>query len=480
MSHLKQFSFVASALLPVVSLSAKEKVERSPNIIVFLIDDMGWNDLGCYGSKFYQTPNMDRLAQSGALFTDAYAACTVSSPTRAALMTGKYPARLHVTDWIAGWNYPWAKLSVPEWTKYLPLEEKTIAEYLKEAGYQTWHVGKWHLGDDEKYWPENQGFDVNIGGNFKGAPIKNKKGCNGYFSPYGLPRLENGEEGEYLTDRLTDEAMRLIEKSGDTPFFLNMSHYAVHTPLGAKPEMEKKYEALVDSSYFQKNATYAAMIESVDQSLGDLLKVLDKKGVLDNTLIILTSDNGAVHSISRSYPLRKGKGAEYEGGVRVPFIVNWKGHTKAGQVVDTPVITMDIPATILNAAGIKTKGAVMDGISLLPSLSDSQRVSDIKKKRPLFWHYPHYHNGGARPYSAVRLGDWKLINQYETDTYELYNLKEDVGEEHDLQNQYPKKLSELRNILQNWLLSVDAQLPAKNPNWDQKRERKTGKYAGID
>lgn len=182
---------------------------------MFLIDDLGWNDFSCYGSRFYQTPTIDSLAHAGVLFTDGYAACTVSSPTRAALMTGKYPARLHLTDWIAGWNYPWAKLRIPEWTKYLLLEEKTVAEYLKDSGYQTWHVGKWHLGDDEKYWPENQRFDVNIGGNYKGAPIKNKEGCNGYFSPYCLPRLENGEEGEYLTDRLTDEAVRLIEKQGD-------------------------------------------------------------------------------------------------------------------------------------------------------------------------------------------------------------------------------------------------------------------------
>ena len=475
MMKTKNISFAAFAFLSALSLSAKEECGQSPNVVMFLIDDLGWNDFGCYGSRFYQTPTIDSLAHAGVLFTDGYAACTVSSPTRAALMTGKYPARLHLTDWIAGWNYPWAKLRIPEGTKYLPLEEKTVAEYLKDSGYQTWHVGKWHLGDDEKYWPENQGFDVNIGGNYKGAPIKNKEGCNGYFSPYCLPRLENGEEGEYLTDRLTDEAERLIEKQGDRPFFLNMSHYAVHTPLGAKPELERKYEALADSSYFHNNATYAAMIQSVDESLNRILEVLKRKGVLDNTLIIVTSDNGAVHKISKSYPLRKGKGAEYEGGVRVPLIVYWKGHTPVNKKVHTPVITMDLFSTIIDAAGVKAKDETIDGVSLWPVIKGEK-----ESERPIFWHYPHYHNGGARPYSAVRLGDWKLIKQYESDTCELYNLKEDIGERKNLRDDCPQKADELSRVLEKWLKTVDAQLPSENPTWDAKRERKTGKYAGLD
>lgn len=463
------------ALLPAISLLAKEKCEQPPNIVMFLIDDLGWNDFGCYGSKFYQTPTIDSLAHTGVLFTDGYAACTVSSPTRAALMTGKYPARLHLTDWIAGWNYPWAKLRIPDWTKYLPLEEKTVAEYLKEVGYQTWHVGKWHLGDDEKYWPENQGFDVNIGGNYKGAPIKNKQGCNGYFSPYCLPRLNNGEEGEYLTDRLTDEAVRLIEKQGESPFYLNMAHYAVHTPLGAKPELERKYEALVDSSYFHNNATYAAMIQSVDESLNRILYALKQKGILENTLIIVTSDNGAVHKISRSYPLRKGKGAEYEGGIRVPLIMNWTGKTPVNKKISTPAITMDLFSTILDVAKVKSYDKTVDGVSLWPVIKGTK-----EKERPIFWHYPHYHNGGARPYSAIRLGNWKLIKQYESDTYELYNLKEDIEEKKNLKDKYPEKVDELNNLLQKWIETVGAQLPSKNMDWDVKRERKTGKYAGID
>ena len=344
-------------LLTVLPLHAENKDTGRPNIVMFLIDDLGWKDFSCYGSKFYQTPTIDSLAREGIMFTNAYSSCTVSSPTRASLMTGKYPARLHLTDWISGWNYGRAKLSIPEWTKYLPLEEKTVAEYLKEAGYATWHIGKWHLGDDEKYWPENQGFDINIGGNYKGAPIKNKQGCGGYFSPYCLPRLENGPEGEYLTDRLTNEAVRLIEQNGGKPFFLNMAHYAVHAPLGAKPEILKKYEALADSSYFQNNATYAAMIQSVDESLRSIINALQHKGVLNNTLIIVTSDNGAVHRTSKSYPLRKGKGSEYEGGVRVPLIISWKGHTVTGKSTDEPAITPDLFSTILDAANVKTAEA---------------------------------------------------------------------------------------------------------------------------
>lgn len=473
--NAKKNALAAISLLPTMSLLANEAHEQSPNIVIFLIDDLGWNDLACYGSRFYKTPTIDSLAQAGVLFTDGYAACTVSSPTRAALMTGKYPARLHLTDWIAGWNYPWAKLQIPDWTKQLSLEEKTIAEYLKEVGYQTWHVGKWHLGDEEKYYPENHGFDVNIGGNYKGAPIKNKQGCNGYFSPYCLPRLENGTDGEYLTDRLTDEAIRLIENQDKSPFFLNMAHYAVHTPLGAKPELESKYEALVDSTYFHNNAMYAAMIQSVDESLRRILDVLKRKEVLDNTLIIITSDNGAVHKISKSYPLRKGKGAEYEGGVRVPLIMYWKGKTPVNKKMETPVITMDLFSTILDAVSVKIDDEAIDGISLWPMLNGKKQ-----KERPVFWHYPHYHSGGARPYSAVRLGNWKLIKQYESNTYELYNLKEDIGEKEDMKNQYPQKVNELSTILQKWMDSVNAQLPSENSNWDVKKERKTGKYVGLD
>ncbi|MCF0176116.1 MAG: sulfatase [Bacteroidales bacterium] len=494
----RTLALAGAALLPALSCNStpagcNQSGEKRPNVVMFLIDDLGWTDFACYGSLFYQTPAIDSLARAGVRFTDAYAACTVSSPTRAALMSGKYPARLHLTDWIAGQNFAWAKLRVPEWTKYLPLEEKTIAEYLRDEGYQTWHVGKWHLGDDEIYWPENQGYDVNIGGNFKGAPIRNGI-YGGYFAPYGLKRLEEGRDGEYLTDRLTDEAVRLIEnRRDDKPFYLNMAHYAVHTPLGAKPELEKKYEALADSSYFQNNATYAAMIESVDQSLAAIMRALDRNGLMDNTLIVLTTDNGSVHNISRNYPLRRGKGSEYEGGVRVPMIMYWKGHTFTGATEQTPVITMDIFSTILDAAGVKVRDREVDGKSLC-RLAFPRGASEASSKairardkaaakladRPLFWHYPHYHNGGARPYSSVRQGEWKLIHQYETDTWELYNLREDIGETKNLVGENGLKFRELADLLENWLDSVDAQYAAPNPDYDPARERKKGAYKGLE
>ena len=453
-------------LVPTLSLvgCTSQRVEEKPNVIVILADDLGFGDVSAYGSTTIHTPNIDSLAHGGVCFMNGYATSATSTPSRYALMTGMYP-----------WENKDAKILPGDAPLIINENQFTLPKMMQQCGYVTGAIGKWHLGDDEKYWPENQGFDVNIAGNYKGAPIKNKQGCNGYFSPYCLPRLENGKEGEYLTDRLTDEAVHLIETHGDSPFYLNLAHYAVHTPLGAKPELEKKYEALADSSYFQHNATYAAMIQSVDESLAKLLAALERKGILDNTLIIVTSDNGAVHRISGSYPLRKGKGSEYEGGVRVPLITYWKGHILPNQRNSTPVITMDLFSTVLDVACVELKDEKVDGISLLPVI----KGEDLKV-RPLFWHYPHYHNGGARPYSSVRLGEWKLIKQYETHTYELYNLKEDIGEKEDLSKKNPDKVNELRGILEKWLKNVDAQLPFANANWNSEKERKTGKYAGVD
>ena len=323
---------------PSVSAAGADKPRELPNVVIFLVDDYGWMDSSCYGSHYYQTPNIDALARAGIRFTNAYSACAVSSPTRAALMTGKYPARLHLTDFIAGHNFAWAKMLPPDWCKYLPSEEVTIAEILRDAGYSTWHVGKWHLGQEEKYFPENQGFDVNIGGCGAGAPGQPGPRTKGYFSPYGVQyNLGPGPEGEYLTDRLTEEAVNLIRtRDKDKPFYLNMAHYAVHTPLQAKPEKVKKYEALADDAYFQKNPVYAAMIESMDESLGRIVEELEKEGIADNTLFIFASDNGALYSVSESHPLRAGKGSEFEGGIRTPLIVSWPGHIKPGSVTDEP------------------------------------------------------------------------------------------------------------------------------------------------
>lgn len=437
-----------------------------PNVIIFLVDDYGWVDSGCYGSRFYQTPNIDALAQAGMRFTNAYSACTVSSPTRAALMTGKYPARLHITDFIAGHNFAWARMSPPDWRKYLPSEEITIAEILRDAGYATWHVGKWHLGQEEKYFPQNQGFDINIGGCGAGAPGQPGLKTNGYFSPYGIQyNLPSGPEGEYLTDRLTDEAIALIRtRDKDRPFYLNMAHYAVHTPLQAKADKIARYERLVDSTYFQKNPVYAAMVESMDESLGRIMAELETQGIADNTILIFASDNGALYRVSESHPLRAGKGSEFEGGIRTPLIVSWPGHIKPGSISDDPVITMDISATLMDLVDYEPAPDV-DGKSLMKVFKGGHL-----KDRPLFWHYPHYHF--AKPFSAVRLGDWKLIEMLEDNSIALYNLKTDIGETKNLAGKYPEKTAEMYALLKSWRKSVDAQYPVPNPHYDPARADK--------
>lgn len=433
-----------------------------PNIIIFFMDDMGSQDLRCYGNNFYQSPTIDFLASKGVRFTNAYSSCTVCSPTRASLMTGKYPSKLHLTDWIKGHIKPWAKLTVPDWTMYLPLKEKTLAESLKERGYTTWHVGKWHLGDDEKYWAENQGFDVNIAGNFKGSPNKNGF-YNGYFSPYGLARLKDGPKDEYLTDRLTEDAIDLIDKHHNgTPFFLYLAHYAVHTPIQGKKDKTEKYKKLLDKPDPQKNPEYAAMIESVDENIARVMKKLEEKNLLNNTLLVFASDNGALESVSTSKPFKKGKGWAYEGGTRTPLILYWKGKIEGGKVIEEPVITMDIYSTIFDIVGLKQKKEV-DGKSLLPVIFGNKSYD-----RPLFWHYPHYHNDN--PHGSVRYGDWKLIQYFEDNHYELYNLTTDTGETIDLVSQNPEKLKHLKNLMEKWRKKMQVQMPAPNENYEPARQ----------
>lgn len=447
-----------------ISVGIAQK-QSLPNIVIFFIDDMGSQDLGCYGNNFYQTPAIDQLANNGVRFTNAYSSCTVCSPTRASMMTGKYPARLQVTDWIQGHKKPFAKLNVPNWTMYLPLREKTLAESLKEKGYSTWHVGKWHLGDDELYWPEQQGFDVNIAGNFKGSPIKNKQ-YNGFFSPYGLKRLTDGPKDEYLTDRLTDEAIRLIEtQKSNQPFFLNLAHYAVHTPIQGKPEKVEKYKNLLNGEkHPQKNPVYAAMIESVDESVSRIIQKLEEKKLLENTFIVFAADNGSLASVSTSTPFRKGKGWAYEGGTRTPLLMFWKGIIEGGKIIDEPVITMDIYTTIMSVVKAKLPGNT-DGMNLLPVIAENQSYN-----RPLFWHYPHYHND--KPHGAVRLGDWKLIEYFEDSHLELYNLKEDIGEANDLSKINIAKAEELKKLMVAWRKKVKAQMMTTNAAYDPAKANK--------
>lgn len=430
---------------------------RPPNFIFILADDLGWTDLSCQGSKFYETPNLDRLAREGMRFTQAYSACTVCSPTRACVLTGKYPARLHITDWIAGHARPYAKLRVPAWTMRLPLEEANLARVLKPAGYAAASIGKWHLGGRD-FWPEQQGFDLNLAGCELGHP-------GSYFSPYRIATLPDGPAGEFLTDRECAEALKWIEQHRDRPFFLYLPHHAVHTPLMGKTNVVAKYAAKARPDSPQRNPTYAALVESVDDSVGRILRRLDELGLATNTVIFFTSDNGglALNRVTSNLPLRAGKGSAYEGGVRVPLIIKWPGATQPGSVCEAPVISADYYPTMLELAGLKPPaGAAVDGESLAPLLRQSGRL----KRDTLYWHYPHYHPGGATPYSALRQGDWKLIEFLEDDHAELYNLKEDIAEQNDLAKTMPERAAQLRGQLHAWRRQVGAQMPAPNPDYD--------------
>ncbi|GGZ84304.1 sulfatase [Algibacter mikhailovii] len=451
---------------------SKEQTKR-PNVILFLVDDMGWTDSGVYGSDLYKTPNIDKLASQGMMFTDGYAACTVCSPTRASIMTGKYPATINVTDWIKGHNKPYAKMQIPDWNMKLDLEEKTLPEELNKRGYKTAHIGKWHLGEDEKFWPKNQGFDVNIGGHSGGSPKAN--GGGGYFSPYNNPRLENGIEGEYLTNRLADEAVKYINQNKDSAFFLNFWLYNVHTPLQANASKIEKYKRLVNDSLHHSNAVYAAMVEHMDDALGSVMQALKDNALEENTIIIFNSDNGGLRGnfenrrikVTDNYPLRSGKGDIYEGGVRVPLIFKWPKRIEAGTSSNTPEISADLFPTILGLIDDGEKNDFQfDGVDLSPVLLDKGEVN-----RPaIFWHYPHYHLEGAKPYSAIRKGDWKLIQVFENDKLELYNLKDDIGENKNLVDLYPEKTNELFGDLNAWRTKTAAQLPSKNLNYDAEHE----------
>lgn len=455
-------SFAAVIYLAGCTISGNENA-RKPNFILFYIDDLGWTDLGCYGSDLYETPNLDQLAAEGIRFTDAYSACTVCSPSRAALMTGKYPARLHLTDWIDGHKRPFAKLKVPDWQMYLDTTETTIAEILKDNGYVTGIFGKWHLGDDPVYWPENQGFDVNIGGYRWGAP-------GSYFYPYhgnkrdGLhpPNLEEGKEGEYLTDRLTDEAIKFIEREKDKPFFIYLPHYAVHTPIQAHDSISIYFKEKIKPDSRHNNAEYAAMIHSVDQSVGRIQDKLVDLQLDGHTTIFFTSDNGGLElrNITDNGIIRDGKGSAYEGGVRVPLIISIPGITHAGQVSGVPVIGMDLFATIQAIAGIEV--IENDGVNLMGYLGNADK---LPPEREIFWHYPHYHQGGATPYSAMRSGNYKLIEFFEDSRLELYDLSEDIAEEHNLIDRLPELTIQLHSALQAWRDDVNAQYPSANPDY---------------
>ena len=447
--------------------SCCNKKENKPNIIFILVDDLGWTDTSSYGSKFYQTPNIDYLASNGVKFTNAYAASNVCSPTRASILTGKYPARLHLTDFIPGKISPNTKLLPPKWNKFLDTSEITIAKAFKNYGYTTAHIGKWHLGKDKKYWPENHGFDINIGGWSSGQPIINKrKNSNGYFSPYGNPKLEDGKQGEYLTKRLTEEAKQFIKNNQSKPFFLNLWFYSVHTPLQAEKEKIEKYQRKKNKSIHHKNPTYAAMVEHVDDAVGEIIKTLQDLHLDKETIIVFTSDNGGLignharfkEKVTSNYPLRSGKGDVYEGGVRVPTIFYYPSKIKP-RAEKTPIISVDFFPTLLQLSEIKNKDDYnFDGVSLADILIKNENL----EVRPLFWHYPHYHTEGAKPHSAIRFKNYKLIHHLETDSLQLFNLEKDIGEKINIANIKPKTTVKLFSMLQEFKQKVKAQEPIIN------------------
>ena len=448
------------------SASAQDKL----NVVFFLVDDLGWMDLGCQGSKYYHTPNIDRLAEEGMRFTDAYAACNVCSPTRAAIMTGKYPARLMLTQWLpAGrWQLRGHRLREARFLRSLPLEEITLAEALREAGYATLHVGKWHLGGPPFSLPKQHGFDTNVAGSEHGAP-------GGYWFPYTgkwtIPTtgskvvkrtLPDGKEGEYLTDRLTEEAIKLIRANRDRPFFLYFPYYAVHAPLQGKRELAARYERVPEAKR-QGKPRYAAMVESVDESVGRIMGTLQQLGLSERTLVVFTSDNGGFASATNNAPLRANKGSNYEGGLRVPLIIKWPGKILTGSVTDVPVISTDFYPTLLEALGLPARPHQhLDGISLVPLLTGRGLVN----RRALYWHYPHYNrHPHSAPSGVIRKGKWKLIEHFETGKRELFDLEDDLGEANELAEAYPEITRKLQADLVTWRTEVGADMPRHNPEY---------------
>ena len=448
--------------------------EPKTNVVFFLIDDLGWRDLGCYGSDYYQTPNIDRLAKEGVRFTDAYSACTVCSPTRAAIMTGKYPARLLLTQWLPSgrWSRTGHKMKEGRYISNLPLEEVTIAEVLRGHGYKTAFMGKWHLGTETYYYPEHQGFDVNVAGRDYGAP-------GSYFFPFtgkwkipstGQTLHKNqplsGKKGDYLADRLAEEAESFIRNNSDNPFFLMLSHYAVHTPLQGKPGKVLNYEKIPENKRQGKPA-YAAMVESVDESVGRVTRVLRELGLEKSTLVIFTSDNGGFAGATSNAPLRANKGSNYEGGIRVPAIVKWPKAGRRGVLSNVPIISMDFFPTILAATGhALCPYQHIDGVDLTPVLKKSGGLN----RDAIYWHYPHYNRHPQNfPAGVVRAGNWKLLQEFETGKLSLYDLADDIGETRDLASRYPEKVKSLLTKLKSWQKDVGADPMRPNPEYKDKK-----------
>jgi arylsulfatase A len=459
-------------LIPVLALflfscqatSSTKNPNKKPNVVFILVDDLGWTDLACFGSKYYDTPNLDKLCSQGMKFTNAYAAAAICSPTRAACMTGKYPARIGITDWIRarfqGGKVPAdkknpsgyvlnkrANLNIARNPLWMEHEEETIAELLKPQGYTTCFIGKWHLGTPE-WFPETQGFDYNFGGCDLGQPPS-------YFDPYVskrnnplyiIPNLKPRKKGEYLTDREGYEAAEFIKKHKEKPFFLYLCNYAVHTPIQGQKHLIEKYNKKTKTN--QKSASYAAMVEAVDNTVGKIMRTLKEEGIADNTLIVFTGDNGGLMGPTNNAPLRSGKGFPYEGGIREPFIVRWPGKVKAGTVNETAVCSIDILPTIVEATGAMSPKTEIDGVSLVAELKQVGKLPE----RPLIWHFPHF-RGKIPPYSIIRYKGWKLIK------YELFHLDKDLSEKNELSKSNMAKVKELETTMTKMLVNMKALIP---------------------
>ncbi|WP_395276098.1 sulfatase [Halalkalibaculum sp. DA384] len=442
-----------------------------PNILLINIDDLGWKDLGYMGSTYYETPNIDQLATRGMVFSEAYASAANCAPSRAALFSGMSAPRTGVYT-VANSDRGDAihrKLIPIENTIHLADSVVTVSEVLQQHGYRTAHVGKWHLGED----PKTQGFDINIAGLEAGNPSAGDLG--GYFAPYNNPYLEEGPEGEYLNDRITTEALSFLKSTEGQPFFMNYAPYIVHTPIQPKQELEEKYKQK-QGSQIHNNPGYGAMVETMDHNVGRILNYLKESGQFDNTLIIFTSDNGGLYRVSMQYPLRAGKGAYYEGGIRVPMIATWPGVISAGSTSDEPVTNLDFYPTFLDVAGTpRPEGKILDGTSLVP-LFEGGSIEE----RYLVWHFPIYlqaYEPGANPDlpnpyfrttpgSVIRKGPWKLHEYFEDGHIELYNLDTDIGEQKNLKDLYPGKVDELYRELENWRQQTNAPVPTqRNPEY---------------
>lgn len=456
--------------------------EKKQNFVFILVDDLGWTDLGYAGSDFYETPNIDALSEVSIGFTNAYSSGSVCSPSRASIMTGKHPARVNITDWIPG-NNPGNKFLLgPQDLDQLPLTEITLAEVLQKNGYQTFFAGKWHLGG-EGFYPEDQGFDFNFGGHHMGQPP------GGYYSPYDNPKLKDGPDGEYLTDRITDESINFVNHTGDSPFFLFLSFYTVHTPIQASKRhldrFEQKLQALDNkvasqrtdghgiTTLTQRNPAYASMVYAMDENVGRLLEALKEQGLFENTTIIFTSDNGGLSTLNRGaahlaptsvLPLRAGKGWLYEGGIRVPLLIKPAHYQNKKRAIAAPVIGYDFYPTILSLTGIAPEAdQVFDGVDLSPLLTGNDKLD----REALYWHYPHYHGSGWAPGAAIRQGAWKLLEFYESNTVELYNLIDDIAESNDLSEEEPEKVEALRTKLYELQKSMNANRAILNPEFKQ-------------